>query len=106
MMLNKIKSILAISSLVIGLSISGPAVAGGNSISNAPSTPTPAAVVAAIASTGFATPTAAAVAAAIASTGFAATAVSNPDGTFTITVSGVTSTVSSASIAAYLSVYD
>jgi hypothetical protein len=89
MMLNKIKPILAISSFAIALSISGPAVAGGNSTANEPSTPTAAAVVAAIASKGI-----------------TATAASNPDGTFTITVSGVTRTVSSASIATYLSVYD
>jgi hypothetical protein len=48
-MLNKTKSILAISSLVIGLSVSGPTFAGGNSIANGPSTPPSAAVVASMA---------------------------------------------------------
>jgi hypothetical protein len=48
-MLNKTKSILAISSLVIGLSVSGPTFAGGNSTPNASSTPAAVSVTAAFA---------------------------------------------------------
>ena len=48
-MLNKTKSILAISSLVIGLSVSSPTFAGGNSTPNASSTPAAVSVAAAFA---------------------------------------------------------
>lgn len=75
--------------LVLGMTASTAAFAGGNTTANAPSTPTAAADAAAF----------------FAETGKQSTAVSNGDGSFTITYGGRSFPVSSASVAAIISLY-
>jgi hypothetical protein len=90
-MLNKTKSILAISSLVIGLSVSGPTFAGGNSTPNASSTPAAVSVTAAFAS--------------VYPNVVVTNVVVNNNGSVTISTTIGPITVSSAQIASFLLAY-
>jgi hypothetical protein len=90
-MLNKTKSILAISSLVIGLSVSGPTFAGGNSTPNASSTPAAVSVTAAFAS--------------VNPNVVVTNVVQNTNGSVTISTTTGPITVSSAAIANFLLAY-
>ena len=90
-MLNKTKSILAISSLVIGLSVSSPTFAGGNSTPNASNTPAAVSVTAAFAS--------------VYPNVVVTNVVVNNNGSVTISTTTGPITVSSAQIASFLLAY-